>query len=95
MSPHTVEKKLKTAGVECLQRRITGFTQKRQRNAEKILMIRLQASPKSGVRVQVLGHFRQCDGQLVEFIFIEKKRVRFDAFETIVEPVSKPESRQK
>ncbi len=58
-------------------------------------MIRLQASPKSGVRVQVLGQLRQCDGQLVKFVFIEKKRVRFDAFETIVEPVSKPESRQK
>src|SRR5262245_39079615 len=60
MSPRTVEKKLKTAGVECLQGGIGGFAQKRQRDAEKLLMIPLQASPKSRVRVQVLGQFRQC-----------------------------------
>lgn len=70
--PDAVEKKLKTSGVEGLQVGIAGFAQKRQRDAEKFVMIHLQASPKPGTRMQILGQFRQRYGQIIEFVLIQK-----------------------
>lgn len=95
MPPHAVEKKLNPAEIERFQRRIAGFAQERQGNTEKLAVIGLDTPPEAGIAVQVLGEFRERDGQFVEFVFIQEKGIRFDVIKTIIEPVSKSQGSQE